>query len=79
MRRQSKAKTNNVLGIKHRDLVEYTTRTGKQDKGYVTAIYPNTKQLNFRTIDGKDYKRVSAKSCKILWKYSKIYWLNNVA
>ena len=79
MRRQSKAKTDNVLSIKHRDLVEYTTRTGKQDKGYVTAIYPNAKQLNFRTIDGKDYKKVSAKSCKILWKYSKIYWLDNVA
>ena len=79
MRRQSKAKTDNVLGIKHRDLVRYRTRTGKQDEGYVTAIYPDTKQLNFRTINGTDYKKVSAKSCNVLWKYSKIYWLNNVA
>ncbi len=78
MRRQSKAKTDNVLGIKHRDLVEYKTRTGKQDKGYVTAIYPKTKQLNFRTINGKDYKRVSVNSCNVLWKYSKIYWIENV-
>ena len=78
IRRQSKAKTDNVLGIKHRDLVKYKTRTGKQDKGYVTAIYPNTKQLNFKTADGKDYKKVSANSCKVLWKYSKIYWLDNV-
>lgn len=78
MRRQSKAKTDNVLGIKHRDLVKYETRTGKRDSGYVTAIYPNTKQLNFKTADGRDYKKVSAKSCKVLWRYSKIYWLNNV-
>ena len=78
MRRQSKAKADNVLGIKHRDLVRYRTRTGKQDKGYVTAIYPKTKQLSFRTIDGKDYKKVSANSCNVLWKYSKIYWLDNV-
>lgn len=78
MRRQSKAKTNNVLGIKHRDLVKYETRTGKRDNGYVTAIYPNTKQLNFKTVDGRDYKKVSAKSCKVLWRYSKIYWFDNV-
>lgn len=78
MRRQSKAKTDSVLGIKHRDLVKYKTRTGKRDNGYVTAIYPNTKQLNFKTADGRDYKKISAKSCKVLWRYSKIYWLNNV-
>ena len=77
MRRQSIAKTDNVLGIRHRDLVEYKTRTGNQDRGYVTAIYPYTKQLNFRTIDGKDYKKVSAKSCRVIWRYSKIYWFDN--
>ena len=79
MRRQSKAKTDNVLGIKHRDLVEYRTRTGTYDKGYVTAIYPERNLLNFRNVSGKDYKKVSAKSCKFLWRYSKIYWLENVA
>ena len=78
MRRQSKAKADNVLGIKHRDLVAYHTRTGTNEKGYVTAIYPDSKQLNFRTSTGKDYKKVSAKSCKFIWKYSKIYWLDNV-
>ena len=24
-------------------------------------------------------KKVNAKKCKLLWKYSKIYWLDNVA
>lgn len=79
MRRQSKAKNNNVLGIKHRELIEYRTRTGNYDRGYVTAIYPETKQLNFRNLNGRDYKKVSAKSCHVLWKFSKIYWLYNVA
>ena len=79
MRRQSKAKADNVLGIKHRDLIEYHTRTGIHEKGYVTAIYPNSNQLNFRSLIGKNYKKVSARSCKIVWKYSKIYWLENVA
>ena len=40
MRRQNKAKTDNVLGIKHRDLVEYTFRNGETHKWYVTALYP---------------------------------------
>ena len=79
MRRQSKAKTDNVLGIKHRDLVEYCTRTGTHEKGYVTAIYPNSNQLNFKAFNGKEFKKVSAKNCKTIWKYSKIYWFDNVA
>ena len=40
MRRQSKAKTESVLGIRHRDLVEYTYRNGETHRGYVTALYP---------------------------------------
>lgn len=43
MRRKSKAKTNNVLGIKHKDLISYT------------------------------YKKVNAKKCKLIWKFTKIY------
>ena len=75
MRRRSKATTDSVFGIKHRDLIHYSARTGKQADGYVTALYPKSNQLNFRTSDGVDYKKVSAKSCKILWRFSKIYWM----
>lgn len=50
MRRQSKAKTDNVLGIRHRDLVEYTFRNGETHKGYVTALYPEQNALNFRSL-----------------------------
>ena len=49
MRRQSKAKTDNVLGIKHRDLVEYTFKNGETHKGYVTALYPEQHVLNFQS------------------------------
>ncbi len=79
MRRQSKAKTDNVLGIRHRDLIEYHTRTGVHDKGFVIALCPNSNQLCFRNFVGKDYKKVSAKSCKTIWRYSKIYWYEIVA
>ena len=78
MRRQSKAKTNNVLGIRHRDLVEYTFKNGETHRGYVTALYPDLNALNFQS-PTKHCKKVNAEKCKLLWKYSKIYWLDNVA
>lgn len=78
MRRQSKAKTDNVLGIKHRDLVEYTFKNGETHKGYVTALYPEQHALNFQSAT-KHCKKVNAKKCRLLWKYSKIYWLENMS
>jgi hypothetical protein len=74
MRRQSKAKTDNVLGIKHRDLVSYTYKNGEKHTGYVTALYPKLNALNFQSRT-KHCKKVNAKKCNLLWKYNKIYWL----
>lgn len=76
MRRQSKARTDNVLGIRHRDLVEYTFKDGKTYRGYVTALYPELKALNFRS-KTKHCKKVRAKKCRLLWRYSKIYWFES--
>lgn len=78
MRRQSKAKTDNVLGIKHRDLVEYVFKNGEAHRGYVTALYPELNALNFQS-KTKHCKKVNARKCKLLWKYSKIYWLDDVS
>lgn len=77
MRRQSKAKTDSVLGIKHRDFVEYTYKNGETHRGYVTALYPELNALNFQS-PTKHCKKVNARKCKPLWKYRKIYWLDNV-
>ena len=77
IRRQSKAKTDNVLGIRHKDLVEYTFKNGETHRGYVTALYPKLNALNFQS-STKHCKKVNAKKCKLLWKYSKIYWFDNV-
>ena len=74
MRRQSKAKTDHVLGISHRDLVEYTYKNGETHRGYVTALYPKQEALNFQS-PRKHCKKVNAKKCRLLWKYQKIYWL----
>lgn len=77
MRRKSKAKTDNVLGMKHRDLVSYTYKNGETHTGYVTALYPELTALNFQSLT-KHCKKVNARKCKLLWRYNKIYWLDNV-
>ena len=74
MRRKSKAKTDNVLGIKHRDLVSYTYKNGETHTGYVTALYPEQLALNFQS-KTKHCKKVKARKCRLLWKFNKIYWL----
>ena len=78
IRRKSKAKADNVLGIKHRDLVSYTYKSGETHIGYVTALYPDINALTFQS-PTKHCKKVNAKKCKLLWKYNKIYWLENIA
>ena len=75
MRRKSKAKTDSVLGIRHRDLVTYTYKNGEVHTGYVTALYPELNALNFQSAT-KHCKKVNAKKCKLLWKFNKIYWLD---
>lgn len=74
MRRKSKAKTDNVLGIKHRDLVSYTYKNGKTYTGYVTALYPEQLVLNFQS-KTKHCKKANARKCRLLWRFNNIYWL----
>lgn len=74
MRRKSKAKTDNVLGIKHKDLVSYTYKNGETYTGYVTALYPEQLALNFQS-KTKHCKKVNARKCRLLWRFNNIYWL----
>lgn len=73
IRRQSKAKTDNVLGIKHKDYVSYTYKNGKTYTGYVKALYPELNRLSFVAND-KECSKVNALKCKLLWRFNKIYW-----
>ena len=73
MRKQSKANIEEINGFKHRDLIKYTKRNGENYIGYITALYPKKKQCNITTTDGKILKRYGVKSCKLLWRFNKIY------
>lgn len=74
MRKKSKANVEEVLGFKHRDLIKYTKKNGESYTGYITALYPKKKQCNITTIENKILKRYGIKSCKLLWRFNKIYW-----
>ena len=73
IRRKSKAKTDNVLGIKHRDIVEYTYKNGEIHRGYVTALYPHLNALNFKSLT-KHCTKVNAKKCRLIYKFNNVYW-----
>ncbi|MFC0903865.1 RNA-guided endonuclease IscB [Clostridium sp. MT-14] len=72
MRRQSKAKNTNEL-FKHRDLIKYTKRNGESYIGYITAIKTNG-NINFTSIKGNTFRNYGIKSCKLIWRFNKIYY-----
>ena len=74
MRRQSKAKHSEIEGFKHRDLASYIDSKNIIYTGYVTAMYPDKKQINIQSSE-KHLKRCGFKRCKLLWRFNKIYWL----
>ena len=61
------------LGIKHRDIVEYTYKNGEIHRGYVTALYPHLNALNFQSLT-KHCKKVNAKKCRLIYKFNNVYW-----
>lgn len=62
VRRNYKEKTDNVLEIKYRDLVEYTYKNAETHRGYVvTARYLELLALNFHS-PAKHCKKVKALS-----------------
>jgi len=76
MRRQSKAKYKEVEGFRHRDLANYLDTKNNIYIGYITALYPDKKQINIQSPE-KHLKRCGYKRCKLIWRFNKIYWLIN--
>ncbi|MCM3652537.1 RNA-guided endonuclease IscB [Metabacillus litoralis] len=77
MRRRSKKKVEDVQGFHHRDFVRYTKRNGETYEGYITALYPQKKQCNLTTTEGKVLKRYGVNRMKVLWRFTHIYFFEN--
>ena len=50
----------------------------KDNKECLVNLYPEQNAINFQS-PTKHCKKVNARKCKMLWKYSKIYWLDNAS
>lgn len=74
IRRKSKAIYNNVNGIKHKDIVQYTYRNGETYTGYVTGLRPSRNSINFKS-PTKMCNGVTSTSVKVIWKFTNIYWM----
>lgn len=74
MRRKSKAKTEEVSGFRHRDVIKYTKKNKSFYEGYITALYPAKNQFNFTDFKGKVFKRYSLKNASLVWRFNKIYY-----
>lgn len=75
MRRKSKANIEELNGFKHRDLIKYTKKNDEVYIGYITSLQPKKKTLSFITLEGKILKGYGVKSCKLLWRFNKIYFI----
>jgi len=73
MRRQSKAKVDEVCGFHHRDYVTYTYRNGETHTGYITAMYPELHAISFQS-PTKHCNKANALKCKLIWRFNKVYW-----
>lgn len=75
IRRKSKKLYTNVKGIKHKDIVQYTPKTGGKYVGYVIGLRPARNSIQLQTPE-KRFDGISANSCAVLWSFSNIYWFN---
>lgn len=73
-RNYAKITEKHIYHPRHRDLVSYTYKNGEIHIGYVTALCPEQLALSFQSRT-KHCKKVNARKCKLLWKFNKIYWL----
>ena len=53
---------------------QYAYKNGDTHRGYITALYPQLNALNFQS-PTKHCKKVNAKKCMLIYKFTNIYWL----
>lgn len=74
IRKKLKATMQYVKNITYRDYVAYKTKDGIVNFGYVVALYPKSSGVSIQT-NNKRLNKVSANSCKLLWRFNEFYWL----
>ena len=72
-RRKRKGKHKEVCGFTYRDIAAYTDRKAITYVGYITALYPDKKQVNIQAKE-KHLKRVNALKTKLIWRFKGLYF-----
>lgn len=72
-RRKIKGVHKYVCGLTYRDIVEYTDRKGITYIGYITALYPDRRQVNILSKE-KHLKRVNALKTNLIWRFKGLYF-----
>lgn len=78
LRKKRKKIINNVDGFAHRDFIKYKPKSQKTSYGYITSLFPKRNKANFTDTYGKEHKGISLTSCKVLWKFSHIFWFDKM-
>lgn len=74
-RRQSSIEQKSPHEIKHGDLVSYNSKTYGEIIGVVSAIKKSNGAIKLTAKDGKTYGTYSYKKVKLLYRFSKIYFI----
>lgn len=75
MRRKSKIQKKSTSNFKHRDVVKYINRKYEIIIGKITAIRKNSGLCKIVDFQGKEYGPISPKSLQLIWRFSKIYFI----
>jgi len=73
-RRKLKSLRDNVLGMRHGDLVEYNARNGTHAVGIITVIRPDVNRLSIKTCESEYFRNIVAQSCRLLFRFDRIYF-----
>ena len=73
-RRKRKSLRDNVLGMRHGDLVEYNARNGTHAVGIITVIRPDVNRLSIKTCKSVYFRNIVAQSCRLLFRFDRIYF-----
>lgn len=75
MRRQSKVEQKSKNKFLHGDLVRYINRKKEIIVGRITAMLKKNGSCKIVDIKGKEYGPISPKSLQLIWRFSKIYFI----
>ena len=74
-RRKSMVQQESKSAFKHGDIVQYTNRKKEVITGKITAMLKKNGYCKIVNFKGKEFGPIAPKSIKLIWRFSKIYFI----